>query len=400
MNKEYELNQLGRILGDPMQQSGLYLIDTYLSDDEIEKYIRGLGKFNYVKGRLVNTSEGNPLELLIVGLSYSCNDNEINNLRYHFLISDGKKRDTIFYSLLIQTLRSLCICRKSIFHIHGNIDLTSLKIEDIEKFESALISIDETILIISKQQNEIKHTHNIKIESLKTKFMENRLDMVHISYKHNKSYENVIDSIEKGLKKNGIEYSIDRYDIMYLDNIDKYEIEIGLSNIVIMIIIPEYFKSLDCMFEMTQIFKNGNIRNRVKPLVDMGNIQRNGNGLTEIKNYWQEEKIKKLERVKGESGGSKYLLMEIKRIDDIIKTLDDLWTFICRNSTGNFEKLIENDAALLMEEIKNSKPREDADIDGKFIPSKDTKPIETRKINQHGEKSLYIENNSGNIIIN
>lgn len=84
MNKEYELNQLGRILGDPMQQSGLYLIDTYLSDDEIEKYIRGLGKFNYVKGRLVNTSEGNPLELLIVGLSYSCNDNEINNLRYHF----------------------------------------------------------------------------------------------------------------------------------------------------------------------------------------------------------------------------------------------------------------------------------------------------------------------------
>lgn len=230
--------------------------------------------------------------------------------------------------------------------------------------------------------------------------MENRLDMVHISYKHNKSYENVIDSIEKGLKKNGIEYSIDRYDIMYLDNIDKYEIEIGLSNIVIMIIIPEYFKSLDCMFEMTQIFKNGNIRNRVKPLVDMGNIQRNGNGLTEIKNYWQEEKIKKLERVKGEPGGSKYLLMEIKRIDDIIKTLDDLWTFICRNSTGNFEKLIENDAALLMEEIKNSKPREDADIDGKFIPSKDTKPIETRKINQRGEKSLYIENNSGNIIIN
>ena len=40
MNKEYELNQLGRILGDPMQQSGFYLIDTYLSDDEIEKYIR------------------------------------------------------------------------------------------------------------------------------------------------------------------------------------------------------------------------------------------------------------------------------------------------------------------------------------------------------------------------
>lgn len=48
--------------------------------------------------------------------------------------------------------------------------------------------------------------------------------------------------------------------------------EIGAANRVIMVVIPEYFYSLDCMFEMTQMFKDGNIKERIFPLVDMKEI--------------------------------------------------------------------------------------------------------------------------------
>ena len=154
------------------------------------------------------------------------------------------------------------------------------------------------------------------------------------------------------------------------------------------------------MFEMTQIFKNGNIRERIFPLVDMGEISRNGDGLTEIKNYWLEQKVKKSSRIQTESGRSSYLLMEIQRIDDIINTLDDLWFFICRNSTGNYKELIENDAMLLMEELKKTLPQVTAHLNDAFIPSKDTQPTISRKVNQNGEKSFYIENFSGSITIN
>lgn len=39
MNKEYQLEQLMRVLQNPQLQSGLYLLDTDLNDDE-------LGTFN------------------------------------------------------------------------------------------------------------------------------------------------------------------------------------------------------------------------------------------------------------------------------------------------------------------------------------------------------------------
>ena len=87
--------------------------------------------------------------------------------------------------------------------------------------------------------------------------MENRLGKIHISYKHDDNYNSAIDAIKKGLDNNGIAYTIDVDGIKYRDSIEEYEKEIGQANRVIMFVIPSYLKSLDCMFEMTQIFKIG-----------------------------------------------------------------------------------------------------------------------------------------------
>lgn len=81
-----------------------------------------------------------------------------------------------------------------------------------------------------------------------------------------------------------------------------------------------------------------------------------------------------------EPGGSRFISMEIRKIDEIIRTLDDLWFFICRDSTGDYKKLIENDAALLIEELKKTLPKVEAKIDEKFVPSGDTQPTVICKI--------------------
>lgn len=229
--------------------------------------------------------------------------------------------------------------------------------------------------------------------------MENRLSKVHISYKHDEMHDCALQAILAGLEKNNIPYSIDKYDILYRQNIDEYEKEIGVSDKIIMFVIPEYFRSLDCMFEMTQMFKSGNVEDRIFPVVDMGGISRNSDGLAAIKDYWQNEKIRNSERLSNEPGNSDYLLMEIQRINDIIKTLDALWFFICRNSTGNYDDLIANDATILMEKLKKARPNATIS-DEKFAPSKETKPAASRKVNQNGDKSIYIENNTGSITIN
>ena len=91
MNKNYELEQLRRMLEDPKQQSGLYLIDTGLNDEDIETFLKKSGLCHYVKEKLIQTSEGNPFELLIVGLSYTCDDCGIDNLRNQLLVMDEKE---------------------------------------------------------------------------------------------------------------------------------------------------------------------------------------------------------------------------------------------------------------------------------------------------------------------
>lgn len=303
-------------------------------------------------------------------------------------------------------MKHLCSSEKSEVHVQGKIDLSSLSIEDLLKLEAALTHHDDKIFVICKQKNMkiLKGDTIIKNKSLKEtvkyRHMENKLRKVHISYKHDDAYDDTMNAIIAGLEKNNISYSIDKYDILYLDNIDDYEKEIGISDRVIMVVIPKYFESLDCMFEMTQMFKNGNVRERIIPVVDMGDIPRNGDGLTTIKDYWQDVKERKVKCMLTELGGSDYLIQEIRKIDDVIKTLNEFWKFISRNSTGSYEKLIENEASVLMEEIKKTLPKVTAPIDEIFTPSLESKPSPYREVNQNGEKSIYIENNKGSITIN
>lgn len=408
MSRNYQseqLEQLQRMLENPKQQSGLYLIDTDLSDEEIETCIKKDYLCRYVKEMLIPPS-GKALALFIVGLSHQCKDDSIEFTRNQFFALYEQKSDVALYNLLIQVFKVLFSSGKYVVHIQGELDLLSLCMEDLYKLDAALKHHAATILMICKKKSKAMPKGNtiIKIKSLKEtvryRLMENRVDKVHISYKHDDAYEDALKAIEMGLEKNHIPYSIDKYDILYKGNIDDYEKEIGISDRIIMFVIPKYFESLDCMFEMTQMFKNGDVKERIFPVVDMEGLSRKGEGLIKVKDYWQEEKLKRLKCMQEEPGGSSYLLMELQKINDVIKTLDDFWEFICRYSTGDFRELIANDASLLMEKIKETFPRVSAHLEKKIESSEETKPTALREVVQNGKTSLYIENNMGSITIN
>lgn len=406
MNKAYELEQLRKMLIDPELLSGLYLLDTDLSDEEIEDFIKSSGCCSYIKESLLPTEGRSVFELFVTGLSYQCTGNsEIQDLRHLLITAEADRRDIIIYNLLIQMMKHLCMSGRTIIHVHGEFDLMSLTHEDLYKLKEALAHHKDIIIVASKKKCHEGDRREpllttVVCKKQNNRYMENRLDKVHVSYKNDDAYEDALNAVLAGLKKNNIPYSIDKYDILYKDNIDDYEKEIGVADRVVMFVIPKYFESLDCMYEMTQMFKNGHVKERIFPLVDMEGTSRDGDGLTKIKDFWQNEKIRKSERIKTEPGGSTFLLMEIQKIDDIINTLDQLWLFICRNSTGNYNKLIANDAALLINELKKTLPTAKAQIDEKFIPSRENQPTVVKRITQNGKQSVYVENNMGSIIIN
>ena len=406
MNKAYGEEQLRKLLMNPELSSGLYLLDTDLTDEDIEAYIRRNSSFQYVSGKLIPASKGNVFELLIVGLSHQCQDDSgVNFLRQQLMTADDRRRDVIIYSLAIQTLKHFSVGRKTVVHVLGKKDLSCIESEDLDIFDAALTYIDDTIVFISTRKNALTLKDSPIInkslkENIKNIFMTSRLKKVYISYKHDENCSKALEAIKNGLKKNNIEYSIDVQDIKYRDDIVKYEKKIGTADRVIMFIIASYLKSIDCMFEMTEIFKKSDVKERVFPIVDITPISRNREGLEEIKDYWNEQKVKASAQMQTEAGTSDYIINELYKINAIIKALDEFWYYIVHVNTGVFETLLENDATLLMEEILKTIPNRTVKLDERFIPTGETQPTMIRKTIQNGEKSVYVENNTGSIIIN
>lgn len=154
------------------------------------------------------------------------------------------------------------------------------------------------------------------------------------------------------------------------------------------------------MFEMSEIFENKDVVERVYPVVNLESIPRNIDGLESIRNYWRSQKDKIAEITKAESTCFDFIISDFNKINAIIKQLDEFWDFIVHRYTGDYNKLIENDAALLMEELQKVTTGGTQVPEEKFDPSEGTKPTVVRTVSQNGEKSIYIENNNGNITIN
>lgn len=406
MNKEIQVQRLIEMMDNSELQSGLCLINTDLSDPEIEALIKNMESWLYIKETLIPALDGDPFELFVIGLSSKCEDVGINRLREQLLFANIKNKETIIYSLLIQSIKHHCRSCKSVIHVQGIIDLSALQIEDLCKLEAAVDKHNERVLIINKYKNTceindylIPKYRNFKVTN-RNIGMRSRVNKVYISYKHDDNYRGAIEAIKQGLNNSGIQLSIDETDIGYRENIVEYEEEIGQADKVIMFVTPSYIKSLDCMYEMAQLFSNENIDTRVFPLVDLGPIKRNSDGLYEIKIFWQNEKARRADKIKCEFGHSTYNLTDLNKIESIINSLDIFWDYIVHVNTGNYNDLIENNAAKLVAELHKSFTCGQDTTIGEFLPSEDVRPAIHRVINQYGEKSIHIENNSGNITIN
>lgn len=405
MNKDFQLQQLRIMLMDHGLMSGLYLLETDLTDEEIKAYIRSNNSFNYISGKLIQTSKGNVFELFLVGLCHQCQDRDIMALMDQLMTADEQRKDVIIYSLAIQILKHLSATGKTVIHMSGRIDLSSMESEDLDKLDAALNYIDNTIVVICTKKNiEMPKVDYVINKSLKghnkNKIMESRLKKVYISYKHDKNYDEAMEAIKRGLKKNDIYYSIDVQDIKYRDDIVKYEKEIGSADKVIMFITAPYLRSIDCMFEMTEIFKNADVKNRVFPVVDLQPIPRNRDGLKEIKDFWLKQKANDSVQIQTESGCSDYIINELSKINAVIRALDEFWDYLVHINTGNFKDLIDNDAALLMEEIQRVTARKTAELNERIVSMGETQPTVIRQTTQNGEESVYVENNTGTININ
>ena len=222
--------------------------------------------------------------------------------------------------------------------------------------------------------------------------------IVYVSYKHSEAANSHIEAIIKGLKANRIEYSIDKEHVGYRDNIRKYEEEIGQGARIIVIITDDYLESPHCMYELTQIWKNKNIKERVFPIIDIEKYPRDSEGLLMSKAYWKKAQAKKCGLLVQETGSNELLQRELNDINDIMKNINDVWTYIHDMNSLDMKTLMQDNAQYIMDKIKESFAEEAV---GANLQTNNLTDINSTSpsITQNGNTNLNIGSNYGTINI-
>lgn len=379
---------------------GVHVMETPLSENEIIDSLDGIVKVTYF--RLYRYSLVQPFEeCLIQSLSHALNDERINLLMDSLILGSPASKITAINQILFRCLSVLGEKnnRFLLMKMYGcNDDFDD---KNLVLLENSIQEQTKHFVVVILKKHNVKQINNMIFNMQKS----DKLEKVHISYKHLERHSQQIDLIYNSLIASGIETSIDKHDLDVRDSIKEYEKEIGLSKQVIVLITPEYLKSIQCMFELKEIIKNGDITKRLTVIGELDGIQRNADGLRKIKDFWNEEKIRKAEQIKTEPGQIKVLANELSIINDIITELDDAWLYISEHLTGNLVDMTENNASRLVAIIKKALSEEFGSISigstsslAKISPTSSA-PSSSRVIHQ-GEKAFYIENHNGDIIIN
>lgn len=403
MNK-FQINRVEewkRWLKLNIYSKGVFFIETPLADNELDDVV--IGMENVIKLELFRSSEEQPfIEALVLSITHYLNDAEINRLTDSFMCGSHVHKNSIISQILFRCFS--CFDSQELRIIILSTTGRSIITEnDIVLLSNALREQKSAIAVVLAS-HRINSSNQIDINSLNMEKKNNDFDKVHISYKHQTRHANAIDVIYNSLKDAGIPVSMDKHDVEIRDSIREYEDEIGHSNQVIVVITPEYLYSIQCMYELKEIVKNGDIRHRITAIVEIEDITRDADGLRKVKDYWQNEKTRKAEQIKTEPGQIKVLTEELSIINDIITELDDVWIYISEIMTGSIDELTANNAQKLVKIIKKALA-EDYDLAPissisavSSTTATQTAPI-LKEIHQ-GAKSIYIEKHEGNIIIN
>jgi internalin A len=93
------------------------------------------------------------------------------------------------------------------------------------------------------------------------------LNEVFISYAWGGESEQIVDQIDQAFRSKGVTLVRDKRDLGFKGSIQAFMERIGRGKAVIVVISDKYLKSSNCMFELVQIAKNGQVYDRIFPIV-------------------------------------------------------------------------------------------------------------------------------------
>ncbi len=191
-----------------------------------------------------------------------------------------------------------------------------------------------------------------------------------------------VDELDQDFKSIGITVIRDIRDVKYTQSFKEFMKKIRNSDFVLMIISENYLKSRNCMFEVLEVLKDENYRERILPIVlASANIQ-NKSTVAKYIQFWEDAYNKLNNEIESLSKDEiSFASEELKIIRNIRISMGDFLTTISDMRHVGLEKLKSNNYKELLERIGLKK----------YDVSQMIEIFEISKITDNEEKEIAIE---------
>ena len=219
-----------------------------------------------------------------------------------------------------------------------------LRITPLQQEERKLIPIEPSSL---QQVLESERQESFKTKQETTSSEQGK---VFISYAWGGDSETTANQLEQAFRGKGIEIVRDKKDLGYKGLIKNFMEQIGQGNCILVIISDKYLKSENCMFELLEIAKNGDIYDRIFPIVLEDVSIYNATGRLKYIQHW-EAQIQDLETAMKQGGLANLqgitddlnlytaIRNQIAELADLLKDMNTLTPEMHQDS--GYEKIIQ-----------------------------------------------------------
>lgn len=159
------------------------------------------------------------------------------------------------------------------------------------------------------------------------------------------------------IKAAGINCLVDKEACGYNAIIDKFEADIPNAAMVVLVLSPAFFQSLDCMFEAALAVSKCDVEKQVFVInLPNYNFRKDEEGLLQSTSlFFEDLKMKYQEALSKLPDSAKGSVKDdIRRINTVKDNLDALWRMLKSKNSGLFEKISKDDFQMVCDELKKS----------------------------------------------
>jgi hypothetical protein len=175
---------------------------------------------------------------------------------------------------------------------------------------------------------------------------------IFISYTWGGQGEDLVNLLEENFQSRGVTIIRDKKSLGYKGNIKEFMERLGRGKCVIAVICDKYLRSRSCMFELVQVSANGNLYDRIFPII-MDNAQID-NPIERIQyvRHWEEEIQKLKDAIKSvDPANLQGFREDIDLYTNIRATISDLTNVLRYTNALTPEMHSESNFSILFESI-------------------------------------------------